>query len=32
MPAMGKAERERYLAEPHVGALSVARRAWLSQR
>jgi PPOX class probable F420-dependent enzyme len=25
MAAMGKAERERYLAEPHVGALSVAR-------
>jgi len=25
MPAMGRAERERFLAEPHVGALSVAR-------
>jgi uncharacterized protein len=25
MPAMGKAERERFLAGPHVGALSVAR-------
>jgi nitroimidazol reductase NimA-like FMN-containing flavoprotein (pyridoxamine 5'-phosphate oxidase superfamily) len=25
MPAMDRAERERFLAEPHVGALSVAR-------
>jgi nitroimidazol reductase NimA-like FMN-containing flavoprotein (pyridoxamine 5'-phosphate oxidase superfamily) len=26
MPAMGKADRERFLAEPRVGALSVARQ------